>query len=124
MDPGAVDASGQITAWVWTCVGLSIAATVAVFIRMLARFRTIVTWGYDDTLIVISLVPLWALVGVGIDSKCLNHNIQSKDVYTKTLPIVAYHGGMGQPQNTLSSDQSRVFFQVPNPYCPLMYLCR
>jgi len=120
MDPA--EAAHLLKVWIWACVAFPIVATVAVAIRFLARWRTVGRWGNDDFLIAFSVFPLWALVGVGIDSKCSSDNYRSMNVHTKSLSIVANNGGMGLPAAFLSSNQSYVFYRVPNPHLPLPHL--
>ncbi|MCJ1243346.1 hypothetical protein MMC30_000543 [Trapelia coarctata] len=112
MDPGmlaamlaamAEGASAEQTVWTWTCVGLSILATVAVGLRVLARMRTIATLGWDDAFICASLLPLWGLVAVGI--------------------IMAKYGGMGLLAMSLSPDQSYVFYRTLFSSMILYALC-
>lgn len=49
-------------------VGLAAASTLAVLLRLLARWRTVSKMGVDDLCIGASLIPLWCLVGVGVVS--------------------------------------------------------
>ena len=55
--------------WVYVSFAHAGVATVAVALRLLARWRTVMSWGADDLCISLSLVFLWGLVVDGMISK-------------------------------------------------------
>ncbi|MCJ1289567.1 hypothetical protein MMC34_001100 [Xylographa carneopallida] len=77
---------------IYVGVGLATASTVAVLLRLLARWKTISALGADDLCISLSLIPLWGLVIDGV--------------------IMANDGGMGIPDEFSSPSQSHVFYRT------------
>ncbi|MCJ1389852.1 hypothetical protein MMC18_002709 [Xylographa bjoerkii] len=77
---------------IYAGVGLAAASTLAVLLRLLARWRTISSLGADDLCISLSLIPLWGLVIDGV--------------------IMANDGGMGIPDEFSSPSQSYVFYRT------------
>jgi hypothetical protein len=55
-------AAGQVRLLLYASTGLGAAATVAVALRFLARYRKRVSLGADDLAIGLGLLPLWGLV--------------------------------------------------------------
>ena len=53
---------------IYAGLGLAAVSTVAVLLRLLARWRTTSFWGADDLCISLSLIPLWGLVIDGVIS--------------------------------------------------------
>ncbi|MCJ1356281.1 MAG: hypothetical protein MMC33_006275 [Icmadophila ericetorum] len=86
------DAQQQSYFFIYASTALGAAATIAVVLRILARWRLRRASGTDDIWISLSLIPLWSLVGCGI--------------------ILALKGGMGMPSQLLSSSQSTVFTKI------------
>lgn len=73
MDPIALatankGAKEQAYFFIYASTALGAAATIAVILRMLARWRIKRPLGTDDIWISLSLIPLWSLVGSGIVS--------------------------------------------------------
>ena len=53
---------------IYAGIGLATASTIAVLLRLLARWKTISSLGPDDLCISLSLLPLWGLVIDGVIS--------------------------------------------------------
>ena len=77
MDPTALamasqGAKAQAYFFIYASTALGVVATIAVILRMLARWRIKGPLGIDDIWISLSLIPLWSLIGSGIVSmyKC------------------------------------------------------
>ena len=70
LDPaGMVDvAQTESRLWFYASLAHAAVATLAVALRFLARWRTIMSWGADDFCISLSLVLLWGLVVDGMIS--------------------------------------------------------
>ncbi|MCJ1281445.1 hypothetical protein MMC26_000764, partial [Xylographa opegraphella] len=51
---------------IYVGVGLATASTLAVLLRLWARWKTISALGADDLCISLSLIPLWGLVVDGV----------------------------------------------------------
>ncbi|MCJ1432768.1 hypothetical protein MMC27_002125 [Xylographa pallens] len=77
---------------IYAGIGLAAASTIAVLLRLLARWKTISSLGPDDLCIGLSLLPLWGLVIDGV--------------------IMANDGGMGIPDEFSSPAQSYVFYRT------------
>lgn len=59
----------QITEFIKGCAGFATGATVAVMLRLFARWNHSKKMSSDDIAITLSLLPLWALSGIGIESE-------------------------------------------------------
>ncbi|MCJ1316968.1 hypothetical protein MMC15_002289 [Xylographa vitiligo] len=77
---------------IYAGIGLAAASTLAVLLRLLARWKTVSALGADDLCISLSLIPLWGLVIDGV--------------------IMANDGGMGIPDEFSSPSQSYVFYRT------------
>ena len=70
----------QRNQFIQVCAGFAAGATVAVALRLFARWKNHSTsMAADDLSISLSLLPLWALAGTGIASKLGIQRLSSKD---------------------------------------------
>ena len=56
----AAEVEGRL--WIYASLAHAAVATLAVALRLLARWRTVMSWGADDLCISLSVVLLWGLV--------------------------------------------------------------
>ena len=75
MDPNVVNemyrgAQAQAQFFINSSTVLAAVASAAVLLRLLARWRTNASYGADDLLISLSLIPLWCSVIAGAFSAC------------------------------------------------------
>ena len=92
MDSNSADFQWQRTQFIEGCTGFAAGATVAVLLRLFARWKNMTKLAADDLSIALSLLPLWALAGTGVG--------------------IATYGGLAQQVDTLTPAQMRVFYPV------------
>ncbi|KAI4141845.1 MAG: hypothetical protein LQ340_007525 [Diploschistes diacapsis] len=82
--------SAQKSQFIQGCTGFAAGATVAVALRLFARWKNSTKLAADDLSITLSLLPLWALAGTGVG--------------------MAMKGGLAQQEDALTPAQASVFY--------------
>ena len=92
MDSESSTFGWQRTQFIQGCTGFATGATVAVVLRLFARWKNSTKLAADDLSIALSLLPLWALAATGV--------------------VIAMYGGLAQQADTLTPEQMKVFYPV------------
>lgn len=80
---------------IWISTALNIVATIAVLLRLLARWRSKAPYAADDFLIILSLVPQYVMLGIGALSKhsLFFHYIRKQSAHLSQLLMTLLEWG-------------------------------
>ena len=102
----AVNARGD--AMLFSCIAVGATVTIAVFLRLVARWKSKAAFAVDDWLIVASLVPTYGMLVCGgfSLSPCILF------LFAINIYVVVRDGGAGRPIESLTDAQITIFLKV------------